>query len=180
MSDNEMLWVERDRPRKISECILPVKTKEAFAQMVEQGTIQNMTLAGGPGMGKTTVARALCEELDYDYIIVNASEDGNIDMLRNQIRQFASTVSMMGGLKVVILDEADYLNSHSTQPTTSHSTQLPLTCNSHPTPKDGSHCRNHTHTHTHRCQHSSVPPQRHLLPGGPTHSSICRCCFRNR
>jgi len=116
MSDNEMLWVERYRPHKISDCILPEKTKEQFAQMVSTGTIQNMTLAGGPGMGKTTVARALCEELDYDYIIVNASEDGNIDYLRNQIRQFASTVSMMGGLKVVILDEADYLNSHSTQP----------------------------------------------------------------
>jgi len=110
---DELLWVEKYRPRVIADCILPNKTKDYFLKMVEAKTIQNMTLDGGPGMGKTTVARALCEELQYDYIVVNASEDGNIDYLRNQIRQFASTVSMMGGQKVVIMDEADGLSKQT-------------------------------------------------------------------
>jgi DNA polymerase III delta prime subunit len=84
--------------------------------MVAKGEIQNMLLCGGAGMGKTTVARALCEELETDYIIINGSEESGIDVLRTKIKQFASTVSFSGKPKVVILDEADYLNPNSTQP----------------------------------------------------------------
>ena len=75
-----------------------------------------MMFTGSAGVGKTTVARALCNELDLDYMLINGSEDGNIDTLRGKIKQFASTVSLQGGQKVVILDEADYLNPQSTQP----------------------------------------------------------------
>jgi DNA polymerase III delta prime subunit len=84
--------------------------------MLAKGEIQNMLLCGGAGMGKTTVARALCEELETDYIIINGSEESGIDVLRTKIKQFASTVSFSGKPKVVILDEADYLNPNSTQP----------------------------------------------------------------
>ena len=83
---------------------------------VQDKHIPNMILSGGPGVGKTTVAKALCNELDLDYIIINGSEEGNIDTLRGKIKQFASSVSLQGGYKVVILDEADYLNPQSTQP----------------------------------------------------------------
>jgi DNA polymerase III delta prime subunit len=84
--------------------------------MLAKGEIQNMLLCGGAGMGKTTVARALCEELQTDYIIINGSEESGIDVLRTKIKQFASAVSFSGRPKVVILDEADYLNPNSTQP----------------------------------------------------------------
>jgi DNA polymerase III delta prime subunit len=84
--------------------------------MLSKGEIQNMLLCGGAGMGKTTIARALCEELQTDYIIINGSEESGIDVLRTKIKQFASTVSFSGKPKVVILDEADYLNPNSTQP----------------------------------------------------------------
>ena len=110
------LWVEKYRPRKIDDCILPESQKEYFKQMVAKGEIQNMLLCGTAGTGKTTVARALCEELQTDYIIINGSEESGIDVLRTKIKQFASTVSFSGNTKVVILDEADYLNPNSTQP----------------------------------------------------------------
>lgn len=114
--DDQFLWVEKYRPRKISECILPIDQKTVFTQMVEDGRLQNMLLCGTAGVGKTTVARALCEELELDYIVINGSEESGIDVLRTKIKQFASTVSFDGGTKVVILDEADYLNPNSTQP----------------------------------------------------------------
>ena len=114
--ENEFLWVERYRPRKIEDCILPADQKQIFQEMLAKGEIQNMLLCGGAGMGKTTVARALCEELETDYIIINGSEESGIDVLRTKIKQFASTVSFSGKPKVVILDEADYLNPNSTQP----------------------------------------------------------------
>lgn len=110
------LWVEKYRPKKIEDCILPETQKEYFNQMVAKGEIQNMLLCGTAGTGKTTVARALCEELQTDYIIINGSEESGIDVLRTKIKQFASTVSFSGNTKVVILDEADYLNPNSTQP----------------------------------------------------------------
>ena len=110
------IWVEKYRPRKIDDCILPESQKEYFKQMVAKGEIQNMLLCGTAGTGKTTVARALCEELQTDYMIINGSEESGIDVLRTKIKQFASTVSFTGNTKVVILDEADYLNPNSTQP----------------------------------------------------------------
>ena len=114
--ENEFLWVEKYRPRKLEDCILPADQKNIFQEMLSKGEIQNMLLCGGAGMGKTTVARALCEELETDYIIINGSEESGIDVLRTKIKQFASTVSFSGKPKVVILDEADYLNPNSTQP----------------------------------------------------------------
>jgi DNA polymerase III delta prime subunit len=112
----EFLFVEKYRPKTIEECILPAGLKKSFEQMVFKKELPNMLFHGGAGTGKTTVAKALCYELDLDYIVINGSEDGNIDTLRGKIKQFASTVSLQGGLKVVILDEADYLNPQSTQP----------------------------------------------------------------
>lgn len=114
--EDQFLWVEKYRPRKLDDCILPVDQKKVFQDMVEKDEIQNMLLCGSAGVGKTTIARALCEELGTDYIIINGSEESGIDVLRTKIKQFASTVSFSGKTKVVILDEADYLNPNSTQP----------------------------------------------------------------
>ena len=113
---NDFLWVEKFRPRKIADTILPTNLKKTFQALVESGELPNMLFSGTAGLGKTTVAKALCNELQLDYIIVNGSEEGNIDTLRGKIKQFASSVSLQGGYKVVILDEADYLNPQSTQP----------------------------------------------------------------
>jgi DNA polymerase III delta prime subunit len=113
---NEFLFVEKYRPRTIADCILPNSLKETFTSIVSSGELPNMMFSGTAGVGKTTVARALCNELDLDHIVINGSEEGNIDTLRGKIKQFASTVSLHGSYKVVILDEADYLNPQSTQP----------------------------------------------------------------
>lgn len=113
---NQFLWCEKYRPKTIAECILPKSLKDTFQQIVEKGELPNLMFSGTAGLGKTTVARALCDQLGIDYIIINGSEEGNIDTLRTKIRQFASTVSLHGGYKCVILDEADYLNPQSTQP----------------------------------------------------------------
>ena len=113
---SDFLWVEKYRPQTISDCILPDALKATFQKIVDGGELPNMLFTGTAGLGKTTVAKALCKELNLDWIIINASESGNIDTLRTKIKQFASTVSLQGGYKVVILDEADYLNAQSTQP----------------------------------------------------------------
>lgn len=133
---SEFLWVEKYRPRTIADTILPQNLKDTFQKVVDGGDIPNMLLSGTAGLGKTTVARALCNTLDLDYIIINGSEEGNIDTLRGKIKQFASTVSLQGGYKVVILDEADYLNPQSTQPALrgfieefSNNCRFILTCN---------------------------------------------------
>lgn len=133
---NEFLWVEKYRPRTVAETILPDDLKQTFQKIVESGELPNMLFTGSAGLGKTTVARAICNELDLDYIIINGSEEGNIDTLRGKIKQFASTVSLQGGVKVVILDEADYLNPQSTQPALrafieefSNNCRFILTCN---------------------------------------------------
>jgi len=110
------LWVERYRPSRIEDCILPAELKTTFAEFVNKGYVPNLLLSGGPGVGKTTVARAMLEECGFDYIVINGSMNGNIDTLRNEIQNFASTVSLSGARKYVILDEADYLNPQSTQP----------------------------------------------------------------
>jgi len=112
----EFLFVEKYRPQIIEDCILPKSLKNTFQSIVDKGELVNMMFTGSAGVGKTTVAKALCNELGLDYMLINGSEDGNIDTLRGKIKQFASTVSLQGGQKVVILDEADYLNPQSTQP----------------------------------------------------------------
>jgi len=113
---NEFLWCEKYRPKTISDCILPESIKSTFVNIVKGGELHNMLLTGTPGLGKTTVAKALCNELGLDFLLVNGSEESGIDTLRTKIKQFASSVSLQGGYKVVILDEADYLNPQSTQP----------------------------------------------------------------
>ena len=110
------LWVEKYRPKTISDCILPESIKNTFIEFVGQKEIPNLLLSGGSGVGKTTVARACVKNCIADYILINGSEESGIDVLRNKIKTFASTVSLQGGRKVVILDEADYLNPQSTQP----------------------------------------------------------------
>lgn len=114
--NEEFLWVEKYRPKTIEDTILPVELKSVFQQFVDQKNIPNLILSGSAGVGKTTVARAMLEELGCDYIVINGSMNGNIDTLRNEILNFASSVSLSGGRKYVILDEADYLNANSTQP----------------------------------------------------------------
>ena len=113
---DDFLWVEKYRPRKLDDCILPDEQLNTFRQFVATGEIPNMLLCGSAGVGKTTIARAICEELGCDYIVINGSEESGIDVLRTKIREFASSVSFNGKTKVVILDEADYLNPNSTQP----------------------------------------------------------------
>jgi DNA polymerase III delta prime subunit len=112
----DYLWVEKYRPKTVEDTILPADLKATFQQFVEQKNVPNLILTGGPGVGKTTIAKAMLEELGCTYIVINGSMNGNIDTLRNEIKNFASTVSFSGGRKYVILDEADYLNPQSTQP----------------------------------------------------------------
>jgi DNA polymerase III delta prime subunit len=132
----DFLWVEKYRPKTIEDTILPKELKDTFKGIIETGEVPNMLFTGTAGLGKTTVAKAICNELDLDYIIVNGSEEGNIETLRGKIKQFASSVSLQGGYKVVILDEADYLNPQSTQPALrgfieefSNNCRFILTCN---------------------------------------------------
>ena len=116
---NNFLWVEKYRPKSIDECILPESLKNVFTTLRDKGELINLLLSGSAGTGKTTVARALCEELGCDYIIINGSDEGRqIDTLRHKIKNFASTVSLTetSAHKVVIVDEADYMNAESVQP----------------------------------------------------------------
>tara|TARA_Y100000385_G_scaffold263417_1_gene295875 strand:+ start:821 stop:1759 length:939 start_codon:yes stop_codon:yes gene_type:complete len=133
---DEFLWVEKYRPRTVEDTILPDALKDTFQKIVNGGEIPNMLFSGTAGTGKTTVARAICDTLGLDYIVINGSEEGNIDTLRGKIKQFASSISLSGGYKVVILDEADYLNPQSTQPALrgfieefSQNCRFILTCN---------------------------------------------------
>jgi DNA polymerase III delta prime subunit len=132
----DFLWVEKYRPKTVEDTILEPNLKSTFKKIIETGEVPNMLFSGTAGLGKTTVARAICNELDLDYIVINGSEEGNIDTLRTKIKQFASSVSLSGGYKVVILDEADYLNPQSTQPALrgfieefSNNCRFILTCN---------------------------------------------------
>ena len=110
------LWVEQYRPKTVDDCILPQNLKNTFKEFVEQGKIPNVILSGGPGVGKTTIAKAVLDEIGATYMMINGSEESGIDVLRTKIKNFASTVSLEGGRKYLILDEADYLNPQSTQP----------------------------------------------------------------
>ena len=111
-----LLWVEKYRPARIEDCILPDALKKTFQEFVKRKEIPNLLLSGTAGVGKTTVAKALCNEVGCDYIVINGSDESGIDVLRNKIKNYASSVSLLGGRKVIIIDEADYLNPNSTQP----------------------------------------------------------------
>jgi len=112
----ESLWVEKYRPKTIDDCILNATTKQQFLDIVEKGNIQHLLLSGSPGTGKTSVALALCNELNAVSLMINASLEGKIDVLRNKIQNFASTVSLDGRQKIVILDECDYTSGGGFQP----------------------------------------------------------------
>ena len=137
MEAGQFLWVEKYRPSRIEDCILPEQVKEQFTQFISKGEVPNLLLSGSAGTGKTTIARALCNELGCDYIVINGSDEGRqIDTLRTKIKQFASAVSFEGKTKVVILDEADYMNRESVQPalrafieTFSENCRFIFTCN---------------------------------------------------
>ena len=117
MQRDDFLWVEKYRPHKISDCVLPSDLQEPFSDFVDQGKVPNLILTGGPGTGKTTAAKALCDETKTDFLMVNGSDEGrSIDTVRTTLNQFCSSVSMTGNRKAIIMDEADYMNADSVQP----------------------------------------------------------------
>jgi DNA polymerase III delta prime subunit len=111
-----LLWVEKYRPKTVIDCILPERLKTPFQEYVNQKQIPNLLLSGGAGVGKTTIAKAMCEEIGCDYMVINGSDESGIDTFRVKIKNYASSMSLAGGRKVIIIDEADYLNPNSTQP----------------------------------------------------------------
>jgi len=111
-----LLWTEKYRPQTVENCILPERLKIPFQEYVNQKQIPNLLLAGGAGVGKTTIAKAMCNEIGADYMVINGSDESGIDIFRGKIKNFASSMSFMGGRKIIIIDEADYLNPNSTQP----------------------------------------------------------------
>ena len=111
-----LLWTEKYRPQTIEDCILPERLKKPFQEYVNQNNIPNLILSGGPGVGKTTVAKAMCNEIGCDFMVINGSDESGIDTFRTKIKNYASSMSLAGGRKVIIIDEADYLNPNSTQP----------------------------------------------------------------
>jgi len=108
-----LLFTEKYRPKIIVDCILPERLKTPFQEYVNQSKIPNLLLSGGAGVGKTTVAKAMCEEIGADYMIINGSDDNGIDVVRYKIKNFASSMSLTGGRKVIIIDEADYLSPNA-------------------------------------------------------------------
>lgn len=117
VNNNEFLWTEKYRPKKIDDCVLPANIKQTFKDYVKQGELPTFLLCGSAGTGKTTVAKALCEEIGAEYLFINGSDEGrSIDILRTTIKAFASTVSLTDAKKMIIIDEADYMNAQSIQP----------------------------------------------------------------
>jgi DNA polymerase III delta prime subunit len=115
--DDQFLWVEKYRPQKIDDCVLPESLKKTFKEYIAQGELPSFLFSGTAGVGKTTVAKALCNEIGAEYIMINGSDEGrSIDVLRTTIKSFASTVSLTDAKKVIIVDEADYMNAQSVQP----------------------------------------------------------------
>ncbi len=111
-----LLWTEKYRPQKVEDCILPDRLKQPFQEYVNQKQIPNLLLSGGAGVGKTTIAKAMCNEIGCDFMVINGSDESGIDTFRTKIKNYASSMSLSGGRKVIIIDEADYLNPNSTQP----------------------------------------------------------------
>ena len=133
---NEVLFVEKYRPHTIAECILPEEYKTTFQSYVDRKEIPHLLLCGTAGVGKTTVAKALCDEIGCDYLMINGSDESGIDVFRIKIKNYASSMSLTGGKKVIIIDEADYLNPNSTQPALraameefAHNCTFIMTCN---------------------------------------------------
>ena len=112
----QFLWTEKYRPQTVGDCILPERLKVPFQEYVNQKQIPNLLLTGGAGVGKTTIAKAMCNEIGADYMVINGSDESGIEVFRTKIKNFASSMSFSGGRKVIIIDEADYLNANSTQP----------------------------------------------------------------
>lgn len=135
--DNQYIWCEKYRPQKVDDCILSADIKQIFLNFIKEGEIPHLLLSGSAGTGKTTVAKALCNELGYDFLFLNGSNEGrSIDTVRNVISKYASTVSLTGSLKIVFIDEADYMNPDSVQPALrslieefSHNCRFIMTCN---------------------------------------------------
>ena len=113
MINENFLWTEKYRPSKVSDCVLPVELKSVFQEYVNSGQIPNLMLSGSAGTGKTTVSKAMCEEIGCDYIVINGSTQNGIDDVRTTIKNYASSVSLSGGRKVIIIDEADYLTTNA-------------------------------------------------------------------
>jgi len=111
-----LLWTEKYRPQAVGDCILPDRLKKPFQEYVDESNIPNLLLSGGAGVGKTTIAKAMCNEIGCDSLVINGSDESGIDTFRVKIKNYASSVSLAGGRKVIIIDEADYLNPNSTQP----------------------------------------------------------------
>jgi DNA polymerase III delta prime subunit len=111
-----LLWTEKYRPQTVEDCILPDRLKKPFQEYVNQKNIPNLLLSGGAGVGKTTIAKAMCNEIGCDFMVINGSDESGIDTFRTKIKNYASSMSLSGGRKVIIIDEADYLNPNSTQP----------------------------------------------------------------
>ena len=133
---NESLWVEKFRPKTIADCILPEEYKKTFQSYIDRKEIPHLILCGSAGVGKTTVAKALCDEVGCDFLMINGSDESGIDTFRMKIKNYASSMSLMGGKKVIIIDEADYLNPNSTQPAMraameefAHNCTFIMTCN---------------------------------------------------
>jgi DNA polymerase III delta prime subunit len=111
-----LLWTEKFRPQTVGDCVLPDRLKKPFQEYVKQKNIPNLLLSGGPGVGKTTVAKAMCNEIGCDFLVINGSDESGIDTFRTKIKHYASAMSFSGERRVIIIDEADYLNPNSTQP----------------------------------------------------------------
>jgi len=108
-----LLWTEKYRPTKVEDCILPDRLKKVFQEFVNQKEIPNLLLSGGAGVGKTTIAKAMCNEVGCDFMIINGSDENGVDTIRVKIKNYASSLAFFGGRKVIIIDEADYLTANA-------------------------------------------------------------------